>query len=73
MGWQVVVSCPACRSSTVVWPPKAPAALQAVPIHDLFQRGAFRCRKPACKSPADRVTVECMDVGMLKQVAEWKR
>lgn len=76
LGWQVTVGCPKCGVSTTIWPDKAPAALQAVPLHKLFADQAFKCKKVqyGCTgTPASRLTVDCMDVGMLKPVAKWER
>lgn len=76
LNWSVTVGCPKCRVATTIWPSKAPAALSAVPLHKLFADGAFKCRKVqyGCDgTPADRLHVDCMDVGMSKTVAKWER
>ena len=74
MDWRVTVGCPKCRMSTVIWPDRAPERRQAVPIEKLFREGVFRCRKPACeRAVADRLTIDAVDVGMLRPVATWER
>ena len=75
MDWRVTVSCSKCRVSTMIWPGKTPVALQAVPLGDLLKRQAFKCYKVqyGCNGiPAGSLTVDCMDVGMLKEVAAFK-
>lgn len=76
LDWRVTVSCPRCRVSTMIWPSKTPAALQAVPLQELLAQGAFKCRKVdrGCDgTPASGLSVDAMDVGMSKTVAQWSR
>lgn len=73
LGWQVTVRCSRCSVGTTIHPKSFPVGkLASAPLHDLFRQGAFKCRKPGCDgAPASSLDVSCMDVGMLKTVAEW--
>lgn len=59
----------------MIWPDKAPARLQAVPLEKLLAQGAFKCSKTqyGCNgTPANSLEVSAMDVGQLKIVARWE-
>lgn len=52
----------------------ASGAMGDVSIERLFARGVFKCHRVqyGCNgTPADRVEVSAMDVGVLKTVAKW--
>lgn len=77
MDWQVTLGCPKCQVSTTIHASKLTAEpFGSVPLYKLLADKAFKCRKVhyGCSgTPANRVTVSCIDVGTLKQVAEWER
>lgn len=79
LGWQALVSCPVCRYSVAVNSRLlAGSKFGAMRVSRLLESGIFRCRRrksgstPSCNgAAADRLSINCMDVGMNRTVAEW--
>jgi hypothetical protein len=77
LDWKVTVYCPKCLVATTLHGEKmGKGKLANVPIETLFKRQAFKCYKIryGCSgTPASRVQVDAMDVGVSRSVAEWEK
>lgn len=74
--WQVMASCPGCSHAIGVNTRiLAGSRYGAVPVHSLLERGVFKHRdkRRGCDGVAAAgLSISCMDVGMLRTVAEWR-
>lgn len=77
LDWRVTLSCPHCGVSRQLFGKALGARkLADVPLYQLFERGAFKCRKAqyGCSGvPASALSVDAMDVGQLQNIARWSR
>jgi hypothetical protein len=79
-GWRVVAHCPHCNTGSELHLARAierAPGLAAKPLGDLLQEGAFKCYKTrsgrSCNGVlANSVTVSTMEVGILREIAQWK-